>query len=334
MRSNNKGVAWALTLAMLACNAADARPKRAGAAISSQTASDTPVYLGDPYAIGGVTYTPSDPAYYDEVGYAGLSAGGSKGDATANGEAFAPAAITAAHKSLPLPSYVEVTAIDTGKTILVRVNDRGPMRNDQLIALSPGAAEQLGVSGGDIPVRVRRVNPPEQDRAMLRSQGRAAERLETPASLLKVLKNKLPASHPAMASPATPKPIAGTARPAPASRPGADFDKPLSAARPASKPVSSPPVPKPVPAKPVAPAPAPAAVPPRQGGYTVQVGAFSTRARAEAVAKSVGAHVASAGNLWRVRLGPYPTQQAAQAGVRAAAAKGFENARVMANDAQ
>src|SRR3546814_10508243 len=50
------------------------------------------------------------------------------------------------HKTLPLPSYVEVTALDTGRTILVRVNDRGPMVTDRLIGLSRGAAEQLGIA--------------------------------------------------------------------------------------------------------------------------------------------------------------------------------------------
>lgn len=322
MRSNNKGLAIAaLTLAMVVGGGADAQPNKA---ISAHRASDAPITLGEPYSVAGVTYTPSDPAYYDEVGFAGLSDGGSKGDITANGEAFAPAAVTAAHKTLPLPSYVEVTALDTGKTILVRVNDRGPMRNDQLIALSPGAAAQLGVNGAAFPIRVRRVNPPEQERAALRSQRRAAERLETPAALLKVLRGKLPAGKPAAAPASLPNPKVAVQ--SVKTRPGVDFDKPAPSPA-AAKPKATPPTPKPV-------TPTPAATPPRKGGYVVQVGAFSARARAETVAKSIGAHVEQGGNLWRVRLGPYPTRQAAEAGGRAAAAKGFENARVMANDAQ
>src|SRR3546814_5799298 len=118
--------------------------------------------IGDPYKIGGVTYTPIDVADYDEVGYAGRYGDDLAGKPTANGEDFDPAAISAAHKTLPLPSYVEVTALDTGRTILVRVNDRGPMANDRLIDLSPAAADQLGLKDGVTGVRVRRVHPPRR----------------------------------------------------------------------------------------------------------------------------------------------------------------------------
>jgi rare lipoprotein A len=327
MRSNNKGLAVAVLILSMAGGAAlYAQPEKTVAARPGNMVADTPILLGAPYAIGGVTYTPTDPAYYDELGYAGRSETGSRDGATANGEAFVASAITAAHKTLPLPSYVEVTALDSGRTILVRVNDRGPMRNDLIIGLSPGALAQLGVSGEAVlPVRVRRVNPPEQERAALRAQGRAAERLETPAPLLKVLRTKLPQAGMAAAAPKM-NAVAPT-RPAASSRPGADFDK---SATPA-KPVASAPAAKPVAAK---PAPPPTRTTTTKGGYIVQVGAFSTQVRAEALAKRIGAHVEPGGTMWRVRFGPYATQQAAQAGVRAAAAKGFENARIMANDAR
>ncbi|MDO7835343.1 RlpA-like double-psi beta-barrel domain-containing protein [Sphingobium sp. HBC34] len=313
--------------------------------------ADGPVMLGEPFGVGGTTYTPADPLYYDEVGYAGEAREGSQGGATVTGEAFMPAAITAAHKTLPLPSYAEVTALDSGRTILVRVNDRGPMRNDQLIALSPGAMAQLGVAGqGAAAVRVRRVNPPEQERAVLRGHGQAAERLETPAALLKVLRGKLaptgsvavakptPPAVPAKAPVATqPRPMVARPSPPIASRPGAAFDTP--AARPVVRPgpaISTPAISTPAISTPAmsAPKPVPAAAPARTGGYVVQVGAFSSAPRAQALARSLGARVEQAGGVWRVRLGPYPTQQAAQAGVRAAAAKGFENSRIMANDAR
>ncbi|MFD2432039.1 septal ring lytic transglycosylase RlpA family protein [Sphingobium scionense] len=61
------------------------------------------------------------------------------GKPTANGEAFVPSAISGAHKTLPLPSYVEVTALNSVRTILVRLNDRGPFSDDKLIDLSRGA---------------------------------------------------------------------------------------------------------------------------------------------------------------------------------------------------
>ncbi|MES2174660.1 MAG: RlpA-like double-psi beta-barrel domain-containing protein [Pseudomonadota bacterium] len=319
MLSNNKGLfVTAMMLALVGGGAGAAQPQQTG---SAAMVGDTPAPLGPPYAVGGVTYTPTDPASYDEVGYAGAIEDGSQGGATATGESFIATAITAAHKTLPLPSYVEVTALDSGRTILVRVNDRGPMRSDQLISLSPGAAAQLGVAG-IAPVRVRRVNPPEQERAVLRGHGQAAERLETPAALLKVLRGNLGPVRTAASAPtrmpvaAKPKPVA--VKPVNTRRPGADFDTPApkSIAQPAK------PAPKPIPAS------------PRTGGYVVQVGAFSSQARADALARSLGARVDAGGGIWRVRLGPYATQQAAQAGVRQAAAKGFENSRIMANDAR
>ena len=77
--------------------------------------------------------------------------------------------VGAAHKTLPLPSYVEVTALDTGRTLLVRLNDRGPFKEGRIIDLSRRAAQLLGIDGkGVSPVRVRRVQPPESDRLALR----------------------------------------------------------------------------------------------------------------------------------------------------------------------
>lgn len=286
--------------------------------------TDGPPILGEPFAVGGVTYTPANPSSYDEVGYASVAQGASNGEATTTGEAFAPAAITAAHKTLPLPSYAEVTALDTGRTILVRVNDRGPMSNGRVIALSQGAAEQLKLEDGAA-VRVRRVNPPEQERAALRAGGRAAERLPTPAPLLKALRAKLPApaferTRPIAAD--RPAPIKNAS---PKSRPGADFD------RPAKAPVATKPAAPPPPAKPLKATPPPAAASAKTGRFIVQLGAYASQARAEQAAKTAGAQVSQAAGLWRVRLGPYATREAAQAGARAAAAKGFQNGQIISN---
>lgn len=338
MRLNNKRAIRAAGAAMLLALCAGA-----GAAPSGQAGvvADHPVKIGPPYQIGGTTYTPADTADYDEVGYAGRQE-----DATADGEPFVPSAITAAHRTLPVPSYVEVTALDTGRTILVRVNARGPMVKDRIIDLSPGAAAQLGLAGeGAAGVRVRRVNPPEQERAVLRAHGRAAERLESPEPLLLVLRKKL-GSRPATVAAATPPPA--RSRPAPkAAQAGASFTPPpvvparppatppgrggfiveeAGAPRPAAHPAAAPtPTPGPTPA---------VARPASSGGYVVQVAAFRSRDNAERLARTVGAGVVEGGGVWRVRYGPYPTRQAAQAGVRQAAAKGFENARITANDAR
>src|SRR3546814_11467809 len=109
--------------------------------------------LGVPYKVGDTSYTPADVADYDAVGYASRYGDDHAGKPTANGEDFDPAAISAAHNTLPLPSYVEETALDTGRTILVRVNDREPKANVRQIDLSPADAAQRGRIDGRTGVR-------------------------------------------------------------------------------------------------------------------------------------------------------------------------------------
>lgn len=274
--------------------------------VASPGVADVPVIVGEPYKIGEVTYTPADVMDYDDVGYAGWYGDDFSGQTTANGEIFDPARISAAHKTLPLPSYVEVTALDTGRTTLVRVNDRGPMTNDQLIALSPAAAAQLGLSQGMTPIRVRRTNPPAAERAQLRSGKAVPERLATPASLLAILRTRakaLPA--PKFASEPAPPVASATAKP------GDDRMTVIGNAEPtAAKPATA--------ATPAADA----------GQYVVQVGAFSTEARANAAAKAVGGYVSKATNLWRVRIGPFADAAAAQGALAKAKSSGFRDAVV------
>ena len=142
--------------------------------------ADYPQVLGEPFVVDGQTYTPADVLSYDAVGYATLDMVDSTG-------------VTVSHKTLPLPSYVELTALDTGKTILARVERRGPMTASRLVGLSQGAARELGVGEG-APVRMRRVNAPEYERAKLRAGQPAGNRLDTPDTLLAVLRKQLPAS--------------------------------------------------------------------------------------------------------------------------------------------
>lgn len=163
-----------------------------GGARATPSVSDTPVKIGKPYTVRGATYKPADDPDYDEVGYASWYGEELSGARTANGERFIPGGITAAHRTLPLPSYVEITAIETGRTILVRINDRGPFTSGKLIDLSRGAAEQLGVDGRSrAPVRVRRVTPSEEERAMLRAGRSVAERPETSGEVLGTLWSRL-----------------------------------------------------------------------------------------------------------------------------------------------
>lgn len=167
--AERSAVAVLLCLALISC----AGPRESGRGGFRQV-SDVPVKIGPPYTIRGVTYYPRDERSYDAVGLASWY-GSESGNRTANGERFRPSGISAAHKTLPLPSYVEVTALDTGRTILLRINDRGPFHGGRIIDLSRGAAEALGVlRAGQARVRVRRVQPSESDRAALRA-GRSAK---------------------------------------------------------------------------------------------------------------------------------------------------------------
>jgi rare lipoprotein A len=156
--------------------------------------SDTPVRIGQPYKIRGTTYVPAAAPAYDMLGYASWY-GNESGNQTANGERFRPGWITAAHTTLPLPTYVEVTALDTGRRIVVRINDRGPFaQGGRIIDLSRGAAEQLGVKAqGHAPVRVRRVEPSEKDRKRLREGKPAGDLPPVPERTLQNLRAQLSA---------------------------------------------------------------------------------------------------------------------------------------------
>tara|TARA_R110000868_G_scaffold16872_19_gene74754 strand:+ start:4163 stop:4798 length:636 start_codon:yes stop_codon:yes gene_type:complete len=176
--------AGAVALLLSACGGGQYRPVR-----------DVPVKIGPPYVVRGVTYTPAADPGYDMLGYASWY-GSESGNRTANGERFRAGWVTAAHTSLPLPSYVEVTELDTGRTIVVRVNDRGPFSGrGRVIDLSRGAAEQLGVRAqGHVPVRVRLVDPPEKDRARLRKGKAAPARPSVPEATLRKLRAQLRAA--------------------------------------------------------------------------------------------------------------------------------------------
>ncbi|MEM8918906.1 MAG: septal ring lytic transglycosylase RlpA family protein [Pseudomonadota bacterium] len=302
-------------------------------AAASGGVSDFPQKIGEPYKIGGKTYTPEDVASYDNVGYASWYGEELAGNPTANGERFNPNGISAAHKTLPLPSYVEVTALDTGRTILVRVNDRGPFTNDRLIDLSYGAARQLGIDQqGVAGVRVRKVNPNEQERAVLRNGGQVAERIPTPDSLLTILRKNLGK---------LPQPVAPVRQATRVGVPTGAVNKSgigASYVPPTGRPASTPTVSgdRFIIENQTAPAPRRAVPPPPRAasatsGFVVQVAAFSSRTRANSLANKIGAKVISdgTGKIWRVRYGPYADERAAEKGLSEARRRGYSGARIL-----
>lgn len=157
--------------------------------------SDVPVRIGQPYKVRGRTYVPAADPSYDMLGYASWY-GSESGNRTANGERFRPDWITAAHTTLPLPTYVEVTSLLTGRRVIVRINDRGPfIKGPRIIDLSRGAAAQLGIKAtGNAPVRVRRIEPSAKDRERLRRGKPAAELPPVAENVLENLRAQLSAA--------------------------------------------------------------------------------------------------------------------------------------------
>jgi rare lipoprotein A len=112
--------------------------------------------FGKPYQVAGNWYYPTPGAGYDEEGIASWYGPDFNGKSTANGETYNMHHLSAAHPTLPMPCYVEVTNASNGRTLVVRVNDRGPYKHGRILDLSKRAAQLLGVTRfGTAQVRVR-----------------------------------------------------------------------------------------------------------------------------------------------------------------------------------
>ena len=118
-------------------------------------------YKANPYTVLGKTYFPiSDGHRYSATGTASWYGTKFHGQPTANGEKYDLYGMSAAHKTLPLPTYVKVTNLDNGRTVTLRVNDRGPFYSDRIIDLSFAAAKKLGFAEtGTARVKVEGIDP-------------------------------------------------------------------------------------------------------------------------------------------------------------------------------
>lgn len=126
--------------------------------------------VGNPYKVAGVWYYPKEDPYYDQTGYASWYGKDFHGKQTANGEVYNMNALTAAHKTLPMPSYVKVTNLDNNRSIVLRVNDRGPFVAGRLIDVSRRGAQLLGFQKKGV-TRVR-IQASDESGRVLRAQGR------------------------------------------------------------------------------------------------------------------------------------------------------------------
>jgi rare lipoprotein A len=116
--------------------------------------------VGQPYVVGGRMYVPQYDAHYEAVGLASWYGDDFTGRYTANGEIFDMNSVSAAHPTMPLPSYARVTNLQNGRSLIVRVNDRGPYARNRIIDLSMRAAHLLGlIRSGTGLVRVEYVGP-------------------------------------------------------------------------------------------------------------------------------------------------------------------------------
>ena len=266
--------------------------------------------VGNPYKIDNIWYYPHEQPDYDETGIASWYGPDFYGHYTANGELYTGNALTAAHRTLPMPVNVRVTNLDNGKSIVVRVNDRGPYARGRIIDLSRHAAELLDVvQSGTARVRVTYVG-----RADLGGGGPPPS--ETPPEIA----NALPA-----------KPAGKVDSSALGILPGAVAAPPVQAV--------------PLPAPPPAPLPQIASVePPGQvdkvpvPGVThlyVQVGAFSKLENAQRLMRSVGGdvHISTlqrgGQTLYRVRTGPLASVQDADSALARITGTGSSDAQIV-----
>jgi len=267
--------------------------------------------IGDPYQIDNVWYYPREQPDYDETGIASWYGPTFYGKKTANGEIYDGNQLTAAHKTLPMPVNVRVTNLDNGKSIVVRVNDRGPYARGRIIDLSRHAAELLDVvQSGTARVRVTYLGKADL------GPGRAPAP-DTPAAIA----NALP-----------PVPSGRVETSALGTVPGASVAAPKAAK----------PLPVPVPSAGVQMASTEptgrvdrVAVPTTNRLY-VQVGAFSNLANAQRLMNSLGGGLRISNlqrggqTLYRVRTGPLASVEEADAALaRINGQAGGEDARIV-----
>ena len=268
--------------------------------------------VGNPYQISGVWYYPKDDPFYDETGIASWYGHDFHGKATANGERYDMHALTAAHRTLPMPVVVRVTNLDNGRSLRLRVNDRGPYARGRIIDVSQRAAQLLGFhENGTARVRVQYegraevgASPPrDEDEIETSSRVKAAPVMSVASSEL---------APPPGAATATPRPPAAEVRvasTAPVAAPSTDgVDGVVTVV----------------------------AVPPRTQLW-VQVGAFLARGNADRLAERlayagsarVTVSTSNGKPIYRVRFGPYTTVDQADSMLNTVIEKGHNGAQVV-----
>ncbi len=316
-----------------------------GGASGASVAQRGTYKVGNPYKIDGTTYTPREEFSYSETGVASWYGPGFHSKSTANGERYDQSDRTAAHRTLQMPAVVRVTNLENGLSTVVRINDRGPFARNRIIDLSRTAAQELDiVRAGTARVRLEQLTQESLTvKEVALSGGGPTEQHQALAQLASGQRNT-----PAPA--AAPPPVAVAAAPPPPPEP---IVQPPSAPPPQPVQVQSQtpaqlgwggpaPPPRSAPVAVAATAPPAAAVvtsapAAHAGGFYIQVGAFSTAENAEkqrSAVRSYGTSEVTQGSaagreVYRVRLGPYTTSDAAGIVADRLRRSGYGDARVI-----
>lgn len=277
-------------------------------------------YANRPYIALGKKYVPlTMTGNFKERGIASWYGKKFNGDRTSSGEIYDMYAMTAAHPTLPLPSYARVTNISNKKSVIVRINDRGPFMNDRIIDLSYTAAHKLGIIGnGSAEVEVESINP-DLVISTIAASTIQSKPLESGAPAIPAIAS-IAAASAVVAAPVVSAPAAASSVPA----------APVTVVPVAVPPVASAPS---APAAPAAPAASAAPAGSNPGVY-LQLGAFSTQAGAEAYRDKMRTELGSTGKelklvtkdgLVRVHIGPYANQNEARSSAESMESKlGFK----------
>lgn len=248
-----------------------------------------------PYQIRGRWYRPAEQPDYDERGTASWYGAQFNGRPTATGERFDMNALTAAHKTLPLPGLVEVTNLSNGRQIVARLNDRGPFVDGRIIDLSRGSAEALGMLNQGVgEVRVRYLGPAPRSGGGTTLQ--YAERRPEPRT------ERAPTPAPARASGPVDYlpggPVSGAAT-------QTAYAAPVYSAPPATA-----------------------------AGQWVQAGSWRNETEARRAARHLGggaSAISDGAGGWRVLVGPWPDAATAERSRRAVVSRGYADALLISS---
>ena len=277
-----------------------------------------------PYVVMGQTYTPmTELTPYKARGIASWYGRRYHGKRTSSGEIYDMYSMSAAHPVLPIPSYVRVTNVATGKSVIVRVNDRGPFVDGRLIDLSYTAAHRIGVlGGGSALVEVESILPDASGPGTMFAAAPPRNRIAAASAPRAAVEAAAPAAAPAQVAP----PVALTPATALSTEPdpilaiAAAARDPVPSGRPLAEPQAATPQPYAIATARVEPPP-PAPSPEVASGVYLQLGAFGSRQNAESYLAHTKVQfdwladrlqVRERDGLYRVHVGPYATSNEAR----------------------